>query len=241
MSPWYWPDLPAFIASFKGRVDDALANIDDPVLETLAFPPEVVASLPRTATEFLVGSAGKSPEKITFREFVEKSGNGLRRKDRSDGEEMLARIAAARISKWLERLVLPGQDVLVDAPHLVARFPSLLIKPKKMGDWQTTVRKSSIAGLRKSKIADARFKKDFWLSRPAWYWPLLCGDERIAEVKDPWSTERPDWVFAEDTSRFMQRTKCREFVIESDSPFVRRHVKGKVSGVSYSPKVRFAL
>ena len=38
----------------------------------------------------------------------------------------IERVAAARLGKWLERLVLPGQNVLVDAPHLVSRFPSLV-------------------------------------------------------------------------------------------------------------------
>ena len=51
-------------------------------------------------------------------------------------------VVLSPIFKWLERVVLPGQEILVDAPHLISRFPSLLtcdtpdINDWNQADWQ---------------------------------------------------------------------------------------------------------
>jgi len=238
---WHWPHLPEFAVSFEKRVANARRAMDEPILSTLGFPQEAVAALTRRATQFLVGSLEKEVTQVTFREFADTSGNCLHSKDRTLGDDLLARVAAARVTKWLERLVLPGQDVLVDAPHLVSRFPSLLTRSKSVSDWRTVAAKDRIVGLRKAKIERARFRRNHWLSRPAWFWPLLCSDESIAEVRDPWNSERPDWVFCEDTSTFRARSQCREFVIDSDSVHSRRFAQGDLQGVAYRPMVRFAL
>jgi hypothetical protein len=104
----------------------------------------------------------------------------------------------------------------------------------------------------REKIQSRRFQQQDWLSRPAWFWNELSKLEEIEEIKNPWSAERPDFVFCEDVSRFLPRQKAREFVADLASPFVRRSVvdPGSCSdhklaealrGVNYRPEVRFSI
>lgn len=251
--PWYWPMLPIALEAFERRAKDLKGNLGRKILTYLGFPQNVSETLPRSTKEYL--GSGDRPETVTFKEFVEESGNGLRRKDKTLDDESTARIAATRIAKWLERMVLSGQDVLVDAPHLVSRFPSLLTNGgRKRETWNKTASFKGLnsIGIQYRRIAEFRFDKHDWISRPAWFWNRLSNFERIAEVADPWSTERPDLVFCEDISRFLPREAAREFVADLPSPFVRRFVVEKnskegqkfvkdLSGIDYVPAVRFSL
>lgn len=236
--PWCWPSLPDFHRSHELRMKDALDHLDQPILKTLGFGEDIELLLPRSAVEFL----GETPLKITFRQFACESGNGFRRKDVPADDESAARVAAARISKWLERCILPGQDILVDAPHLVPRFPSLLLgKLGSVSSWNRLANKTSVAGIRASAIQEAQLEKQFWLSRPAWFWPLVAKSEKIAEVKAPWEMKPPKWVFCEDTSRFSDKDKCSEFVAETESAYARRFVEKLSSEAEYRPAVRFSM
>jgi hypothetical protein len=266
--PWSWPLLPQALDSFESRVTELLSrsknsgkkeklNLDEPILSYLGFPNEVIEYLPRQVREFL-GHQG-SIENITFREFVIDSSNGLRRKDEAIDDDSVARIAAARVSKWLERLVLPGQDILVDAPHLVSRYPSLLKgASEKDATWNKTAlfAEPSKLSLKHEAIESFEFKKPSWLSRPAWFWQKVSNSENVAEVKAPWaatsSQKSIDYVFCEDISRFLPRDSVREFVADLSSPFIRRFVANPRSGrgreladqlgqVNYVPTVRFSL
>lgn len=238
--PWNWPLLPIFLESFHKKLEDVRDNLDRPIFEILEIPIELIDRFPRSVGEFL----GKIPNETTFRNFIEKSGNGLRGKDILENEEHIARIAVSRISIWLERLVLPGQDILVDAPHLVSRYPSLFIeKHSDIDKWnKTACLDCEVESLRidYKKIEEFMFKKTHWLSRPAWFWHMISSSEDIQEIREPWKTEWPNIVFCEDTSRFYITDECKEFVADLDSPYVRRFVKA-IDNIDYKPKVRFSV
>jgi len=237
--PWYWPSLPDYSASFQEKIDDITRHLDDSIAELLGFK-NVINVFPRSASEFL----GDKPTETTPRKFVVESGNGLRSKDRQNvTDEMIARIAAARLSKWLERLVLPGQDILIDAPHLVYRYPSLLIGDhRNVTTWNKTVQLASDKlNLNHKIIADFRFQKGYWLSRAAWFWKGISECQSIEEVANPWKKKVTDYVFCEDSSKFFRRKYCLEFVSEVDSPYVQRFIR-RHKGVRYRPEFRlFAL
>lgn len=239
--PWYWPLLPKFQEDYEKRVEDVEKEMDNPICETLGFDPELFDILPRSITQFI----GQEPATTNFREFIQNSGNGMRNKDAENinDEIMIARISAARISKWLERLVLPELDILVDAPHLAARYPSLIKGGERGSDaWNKTTQQTSHTelGLDIEKIEDSRLKKDFWLSRPVWFWDDVRENEQIQEVREPWTTQSPDWVFCEDISKFYEG-ECHEFVAEVESPFARRYVKVVNESLKYEPRVRFSF
>jgi len=239
--PWHWPLLPQAVESFERRIEELAPAMDQPILSWLQFPPVAAQLLPRDTTQFIAKST--PPAQTTFAQFVEESGNGLRgRRDRTSREGKI-RIAAARISKWLERLVLAGQDILVDAPHLCARYPSLLKASSRTAatfDRTASFGKIDTLGIHYPKIAKAAFPKPNWISRPAWFWPTLSSLDSIEEVKEPWKSKQPDLAFCEDISRFKPKAACHEFVADLPSPFARRYA-ARVSGVDYRPDVRFSL
>ena len=253
--PWFWPNLSDFLCDFSKKVEDVQENLGKPVCEVLDpdFGPGLFQSLPREIIRFIGKYDEKEILQTTFREFVTKSGNGLKSKDADASDDntnrcILARIGAARISKWLERLVLPAQNILVDAPHLVLRYPSLLEgDDKKIGTWNKTAQlvDHHKLGLDIDLIAPYRFKNDYWISRPVWYWSKLRECESIPEVAEPWLIEKPHWVFCEDASRFHNQKSCREFLAHTTSPFTRRFVKRfkRVNNkiVKYEPEVQFWL
>ena len=253
--PWYWPNLSNLLRDFEERVKDVQKNLDRPICEVLdpVFGPKLFQLLPREIIRFIGKYDEKKIFQTTFREFVVKSRNGLKLKDVNDLNEhindyILARIGAARISKWLERYVLPAQNTLVDAPHLVSRYPSLLEDGnKKIGTWNKTAQlvDHHKLGLDTDLIEPYRFKNDYWISRPVWFWSELRECENIPEVVDPWLTDKPNWVFCEDASRFHDQKSCQEFLAHTTPPFTRRFVKHfkRVNNkiVRYEPEVQFWL
>ena len=170
-----------------------------------------------------------------------KSGNGLRGRDKKASDEMMGRVAAARISKWFERLVLPGQEIMIDAPHLVSRYPSLLQgDPSDVETWNKTANfeRFDRLGLEIKKIEDFRLKKDFWLSRPVWFWEKLSDFSEIKEVSEPWERKPTDFLFCEDSSCFYKREDCREFRADVEL-YTQRFLRSEsFKGVEYRPKVR---
>lgn len=250
--PWAWPLLSVMIDRFKSCVREVISFINQPILDFLGFQGRIALSLPRTSAEYLTIS---SPlDEITFEQFVKYSGNGLRGKDKPYSEEAIARIAASRLNAWLEYYILSGQDILVDAPHLIARYPSLLgNKSNDIVAWNKTATLKNFEKVKVDNLAQPfRFKRTNWISRPAWFWSEVSKCEDIREVSDPWSIQRPDWVFCEDISRFLPREATREFVADLSSQFNRRYVvdyktsQGKdyaseLESINYKPVIRFSI
>jgi hypothetical protein len=197
------------------------------------------------------GSATR--ESYTLRDFVLKSGYGVHRKDNEekqfeDAAEHIARIGAARLSSWLEHVVLPAQSLLVDAPHLVTRLPRLIAgEPSKLATWNVTATRdgnNAARGIRETEIKRHRFVAEHWLSRPAWYWPGIAGDERYIE----WAAadKMADVVFCEDTSSFARRSDAHEFMADVPAQFALRYVRKpspprKRGTPEYRPSVRLSM
>lgn len=244
--PWCWPILPNYLDDFDRKIEDIKASLgtspttDVAICEVIGIPSKVLSTVPRSIGQFL----GKDPAATTFRQFVAESGNGLRPKDakpRPVCGDVIARVGAAKVSKWLERLVLPGQDILVDAPHLVSRYPSLLAGDvRHIESWNATAR---LVPHHPTVLSDAierfRLSKSHWLSRPVWLWGELRECEEILEVREPWKVKSPGWAFCEDASRFF-KGGYGEFVAEGDSPFSRRFVR-RYRGIDYRPAYRFSI
>ena len=251
--PWSWPNLCDLLRDFDQRVEDVQKNLNTPISDFFDFGKELFELLPREIVQFIWRDKGKEHFQTTFREFITKSGNGLKSKDAENlndntDKHILGRVGAARISKWLEQLVLPEQDILVDAPHLVSRYPSLIAgNEDEIGVWNKTAQLvgHEELGLHADVIEPYRFggtDKAHWISRPVWFWDKLRECENIKEVTEPWLTAIPDWVFCEDASRFYNHEICREFLADTTSPFTQRFVKYfNEDEVDYRPRARFSL
>jgi len=239
--PWQWPLLPVAFDAFERRAS-ILTDLNVSIFQTLGFTAALVRSLPRAVLEFVTRfKKAEEAETITFLDFVRDSGNGLHRNDKTS-EDMLCRIAAARISKWLERLVLAGQNTLVDAPHLVARYPSLLTRELSEANLNDSARitEANELPLHHDYLAAHAFHATDWVSRPVWFWESLKDEPRIHEVKDPWSRKEVVFRFCEDSSRFHSPNETVEFVANLPSPFTRRFVS-KIPGIDYVPALRFSM
>ena len=177
-APWYWPALPQYAKNYEKKFLDVKQAIESgqSIWDTLGFSKDIRDRIPTELDRFL----GSETNTWLFEQFVVKSGHGLARKDGAqvfgqDGSvrdpDTIARIAAARIGKWLEFQLLPELDILVDAPHLAGRLPSL-VNGDSIDDRNAIVVRHShqIPMLNTVPIEKFRLQNEHWLSRPAWLW-----------------------------------------------------------------------
>lgn len=249
--PWSWPILPRALEKFERRLDNLKNddNLQRTILDYLGFPETEYSTLPRWAAEALSETASDARE-VSFKDlaqevFEERFGSPL-------VKESYYRVAAARVTHWLEQTVLPHQNYLVDAPHLVSRFPSLIGSDiQEVDSWNNTCSLSSAdtLGIDHKKIDDQKLDgSDVWMYRPVWFWDDVSQNEDILEVKEPWSREHPGFVFCENVSRFVDpdyEENIRKYVTEARGPFKDRYVKyiNGINGnpIEYRPAVRFSL
>ena len=234
--PWSWPLLPRAVEKFEMRVEELAGQLDQPILTWLGLS-DLSAALPRSVKQFL------SLEDITFRDFVLGSGHGCEPTDKPFDDSSLAYVAASRVAKWLEYMVLAGQDVLIDAPRVLSRFPSLLGEgglEKLDGRALTPVVETDL-GLDAQSVAAHAYTRTNWLSRPAWFRSAVMDDQAIKENAEGLPPDT-DLRFAEDTSRFMSSAGTRGFVADLASPYIQRFVRRPgFDAVEYQPSVRFSL
>jgi len=254
--PWGWPLVPRAITDFRSRVAELSSKLDSPIFEFLGLT-ESVQYLNKSLTAFL-STPKKSVTAVTFREFVFSSESALAFRDRDSAPRLLveqqAAIAAARISHWLERLILPSQHILVDAPHLLSRHPSL--RESKSATEMVLNKAAQLLdvselGMKEKILERHHFAKNNWLSREAWFWPSLSKDKEIPAISNPFSEETLDLRFCEDASRFLKTKETREFSADVNSQFVRRYLvdplscqnnklRKSVQSVQFHPSSRLA-
>jgi hypothetical protein len=169
---------------------------------------------------------GDHPEEVTFRDVALSFELGLMGRDQQNDENLLRRIAAGGIGRWLDRAVLAAQNVLVDAPHVAYRAPSLLSGPPgELESWNSTIGFGEAAvGLEMARLDHHRTAASNWFQRPAWAWSGISRDESILEISSPWTTESYDFVFAEDISRFVNISAANEIQTDLPGPYSRRYI-----------------
>lgn len=249
--PWYWPAAIKYQKEFEKKVEDVEENLGEPLLPYLGFSEEIVNVMPDETLEFVTGRGGEKTEKepleYTFRDYLEYSETGLKHNDRgkiqSLNEEQIARIVSSRISTWLERIVLPPQNILIDAPHLVYKLPSLLEgSTSELESWNKTAKITEEVEeleINDEKIQEYRFENEKWVSRPVWFWKKVRNDHNILEIEKPFERETPDYVFCEDTSRFIEREESESFEVTFPSSMEPRYVE-RLSEINYFPITRLA-
>jgi hypothetical protein len=239
--PWYWPVLTERAAALEELKQRLVNMLDEPLEQVLGLPRELFDSLPRRAAALLDVPSRPETASVPLREWVEASQMGLRPSDKVSDNEQLARIAAARLAKWFEHALLPGQDILVDAPHLVDRRPGLLDGDTTNQEvWQGTAQIGVDAkglGLRTEQLGPHQFTGD-WVSRPAWFWPQIALDSTLDDALDAPRPE-PRMVFAEDMSKFIAIDAAMRYTSDVEPPFNSRWVAPQ-QGIGYLPAARLA-
>lgn len=266
--PWYWPALNEVPTKRRRQIDFVKKHFDDPVLTALSFPEEQIEYLSRHAKGALSAEIDDSSiKRVTFKKFFETSCRSLPirrerenimalfdsrdRAARSLARDIVARVVAAEIDKWIRRDLLGPQDVLVDVPHLLMRMPFLLGKEAdKLKQWNVAVlsRRRPFGfseKIYKEHLSRAKFKSDNWVKSPCFWWQVLKADEKLNDLFFHSKVEWKEAIFCEDTSRFESiadegRSSPKEFSAEFEGAWNRRHV-AIVENKTYTPRSRFAL
>jgi hypothetical protein len=233
--PWSWPrllDLPELVR----RRAELIEDLDRPILAALGLDDEVNLY---AFTQAQLDPLGNDPLATTFREVAQSSEYGLSAKDQGTQleEDAVRRVAASAVARWLEWRVVPGQNVLIDAPHLSQRFPGLLTGD--VGDVETWNRTAQLGagldpGLSPGALDGASVVASRWTSRQVWSLPkLMAGGSLFRSIP----SGGPTYVFCEDTSRFMDLDTAVEVEVAVPSPYTQRFVE-MVDGVDYTPRGR---
>lgn len=249
--PWSWPALLDAAERQARRSNDAFGRLDEDVLEVTGLD-TVRDRLPRSSIGWLE-HAGEAGERTTLDDLARGKWLGYRRGDEAPSRQSVARVAAARAAKWMETAVLPLQDVLIDAPHLIQRNAALLdVDLDELGtaDWNVSTRiptKHDGCGLR-AEVLPHQHAAPEWLSRPAFYWPKISAASELPGIEEPYRVPVVDKVFCEDVSAFLSREEARRFVSKLDSSSPVRWVADpdksgptKLRDVEYQPRTRLAL
>ena len=259
--PWYWPALNDAPRRRAEQIRFVAEHIDDRILETMKFPrpgsdylsrhasgalsPEAIRARSITFTKFFVTSCRSLPiqqERETLAKVAASGANAVR--------EVVSRVVAGEMDRWVRRDLLGPQDLLVDLPHLLMRMPFLLgPNANELERWnEAVVVADPPYGLSneiyRNHLESTRFAHDVWTKSPCfWWWRLKSNAElnrMFFEKESPWA----DALFCEDISLFRSSdsgtsSPPMEFAAEFESTWNRRHV-AHLPGKHYTPKSRLA-
>ena len=241
--PWSWQTLSRAVESQRARESMFRCNLDKSIVDTFGIEADDALGMSDSAIGFIAPKASNFDElrAMTFRSFVSMTAGRDAKSLLSSDESSAVRFGAARIGKWLDREVLGPQDVLIDVPHLLQRFPFLL--GKEMADvkaWNAAVHQADCLT---QYIDDSYwFEPAGCLSKPAVWVRRLEADPEFRKQRADFSNYSlvPDVVFMEDCSVFEDISLGKEFRAGFHNSFDRRHVR-QYPGVRYGPQRRLSF
>lgn len=230
--PWTWPNLP----HLPPPDSDSLmgATLDSRVVESLGLDASQIELIEDKQWERLSFDV-EPPESASLRDIAMSPSFGIGPiPDASAPDEQLLRVAKSAIRRWLDHVVLPSQNVLVDLPHLLQDRPWLAPKARKNG--QELSRLVSSAWTGDQGIATEAYAADLstLIGRAVWRVDRLPAREPHDRL------DSEDLVFCEDTSDFRPPTDAHEFESNILGPFQSRFV-AKLSDVEYTPIRRLLI
>lgn len=225
--PWTWPNLLNEPARAEQSVAFVVEHFDEPVLAALGFNDD--AATGRSLRPELWGKLCAQTD-MTFRQLVipehERSAIHVLFADRhvyQNDDQLAAAVAASVVRRWLEKWVLPNQDVLADAPHFAVRFPWLMKNPAEEAQWhllETLEWPDAFV----DDVAAFRFSPECFFSRPV-FWADAVDVSDAVQRPDAFDYEAvPELVFREDVSTFGAPEKSRDFPSQVSSIDNRRWI-----------------
>lgn len=235
--PWFWPNLTTEPARLEEFSRFACENLNASVASTLGFKIDDPSS-PRFLTREVCSPIALDSD-VTFRQIATASRSGglssILEKDQMVldvlPDDLIGRIAASVLSRWIDRFVLPNQDVLIDFPHAVVAAPWLMKGHQELEAWNDFGLRSqapSAVDLERCKVP-----LKFVSSRDV-YWR-----EDIDAIDRPDGfamSSVPDFVFCEDISRFNEVKNAKEFSANLESYLSGRWVRADDSTVLFEPQ-----
>lgn len=228
--PWAWPDLLRLPARVRAAANSC--QLTDAVLATIGLDGSWVANnlLTRQIESIDLDDAA-AVETITFRDIATSSGFGLGLRPKEiTSQTHQAQVAVCGTRHWLERVVLPAQNILVDLPHLLQRQPWLVKDRDDLQAWNQAVA-TSWSGPAIVELEAYNAKASEFLGRSVWN----VGD--LTARAPGQRAQSTDPVFCEDTSRFSPLDAAVDFLSDIEGSQARRFI-AKISGVTYTPPTR---
>ncbi|NMZ29609.1 hypothetical protein HBO40_18370 [Pseudomonas protegens] len=213
--PWHWPDLHKEVERFKNTQSFVLEHFDQPIMKTLGFEIDDSDSPAFLNYEIAAFIGATQHNQITFRDIVMNNAAlrvfNILEKDheilKTMPDDQLARVCSAILLHWLEKVLLPAQEVISDAPHLAIQIPWIIDNPEDISNW------SSLCSLNNEnipkKLVDHSFNPGFLFSRPV-FW----GEKAKREISMPGDFEfsrLPQIQFSENTSSFTPEDNLTSF------------------------------
>jgi hypothetical protein len=221
--PWAWPVLPDALTRWEARVE-ALSAMDVDVVKVLDVLGlrDVENDLSRQTLAFVEGASGEKDP--TIRQFVTDTGNGLSAKDVAADVLGVVRIAAARLARWMDVLVGAGQDVVIDAAHLVGTYPGVLEPSPTVDAANAVALRGAVTWSNQGAAELPPPDLDFWAARPGWVVRALPGGGEQGSKFNRRGQPSFDYVFCEDVSRFVPQEMARQFIADLPTPSAERFV-----------------
>jgi hypothetical protein len=213
--PWHWPDLRNESARFEAACKFVADNLDCPMMESLGFDVSDTESDSFINYELAAFVGAANGHDVTFRDLV-MSNKGLRvfnilEKDitilNTMPNQQIARVSAVILMHWLEKVVLPAQEVIGDAPHLTAQLPWMLNDSSDTNEWNAlcTLTQDGVP----SALMPYAFEPSFLFSRPV-FWAEKARRESSMPQEFEF-TDLPLIQFCENISSFVPESVATSF------------------------------
>lgn len=243
--PWHWPNFLLEKTRFSEMHEFVLSNFDSPITQVLGFEVVDVES-PRFIGHEILGYLGiESTEAVTFRQLLTERRDirvfNVLEKDlpllNNMDDRSLARVCSVVVSHWLEKIVMPNQEVIADLAHIAPQLPWVLSDYSDESSWNNLCALTDDVAIPESLI-EFRFKPSFMFSRPVfWAEEVKAGLEGQGEFD---IHKLPSLKFCEDVSSFMQAADAKNFPSDLLSFDKERWVQGDLkcgnTSVNYEPQ-----
>ncbi|MED7670775.1 hypothetical protein GXB78_26595 [Pseudomonas moraviensis subsp. stanleyae] len=243
--PWHWPNLISEKNRFTQMHEFVLNNLNTPITQALGFEVINVES-PRFIGHEILGYLGiESAEVVTFRQLLTERRDirvfNVLEKDlpllKNMDDRSLSRVCAVVVSHWLEKIVMPNQEVVADLPHLAPQLPWVLADYSDEESWSKLCFLTENVFIPES-LAEYQFQPSFMFSRPVfWAEEAKAGLEGQGEFD---IHKLPSLKFCEDVSSFKQTAEAKSFPSDLLSFDKERWVHGDLrcgnTSVNYEPQ-----
>lgn len=226
--PWLWPMLDRLSPLVEGVID--ATDLSASVLDTLGLGGRNGLQFTNKQLEALdADSTNIESTTLLNLALTADFGMGLRPKEKTS-DELLKRVGVYGLRRWVERIILPSQNVLVDLPHLLQSNPWLVSERGDLSAWNN---RRSWWYPAEPEIATRAFNDEAsrLLGRNVWNVDQLPPRPRSERLHPS------DPVFCEDTSDFRPSDHASDFVSDIEGPYGARFVSD-LDDVDYAPRHR---
>lgn len=235
--PWSRPSIDTAYSVVRSS-ENAVENIDALVFESLGLSASRLLRSQRDLFE------DRDAEKSTYDDLCStrlgfRYGGECTSSLSQHTQRAKVRMAASVLRRWLQRIVVPPQNVYADAPHLYLRLWTLMGQEvDNLAAWNRLPNSTWASSASLSAAPALATKLSPFLTNP-----VFDIDQALPIARDTFvssSSFVESLAFAEDTRSFVGEDHVEAFSSDIPGPSGRRHVQ-VLEGVGYEPAPRLLL